>query len=249
MRYFSVILVLALSSFAIPKENSRTVLRKMFLRYHGLWRTTLTFTQQTERYRGDSLVSTDTWYETIVYPRFFRIDFGEPENGNCVIYRNDSAYIFKNKTLVKSRVDTNDLLFILGGMYSERSVEDLFKRLSHFHYNPEKGHRDMWKGKPVYVIGANSNNEQVNQIWVEPEHFNVVRFIKYDEGKKEEGILEQHQPLGHTWCETLVTFYIDNQLIQKEKYSGIVADEKIDTAMFSTDSPWLFRSRQPNVKN
>jgi hypothetical protein len=48
--------------------SSQEVLQSMYSRYHSIWHKSLKFNQTTERYRNDSLITTNTWYETIVYP-------------------------------------------------------------------------------------------------------------------------------------------------------------------------------------
>jgi len=242
-----IILLLLLSSFSKVPPGQK-VLYKMYQRYHGQWRTSLKFIQQTEKYRNDSLISTSTWYETMVYPRMFRIDFGAPADGNCVIFRNDSAYFFKERRQVRSIVDSNDLLFFLGGMYFVPFGE-VMSRFSAMHYDLTRSYSTTWKGKPVYVVGAGKEGEQENQLWIEKEHFSAVRFIKYDDGQKQEGIMDAHEDVGGTWCETLVTFYIDGHLRQKERYTDIRANDAVDPVLFSPADPWKYHWAPSAPKN
>ena len=65
-------------------------------RYAGKWYKTFSFNQTTEIYRNDSLKRSETWYENIKFPNDFRIDFGNPDSGNAVIFKNDSSYLFRN---------------------------------------------------------------------------------------------------------------------------------------------------------
>ena len=64
-------------------------------RYAGKWYRTFSFSQTTEIYRNDSLKRSETWYENIKFPNNFRIDFGDPDSGNAVIFKNDSSYLFR----------------------------------------------------------------------------------------------------------------------------------------------------------
>src|SRR5215467_11433168 len=68
---------LLFASFSI-RNKSEELLKKMYEHYHGKWYRTLTFSQTTENYRQDSLIKTSTWYEYVLFPDKFRIDFGDP---------------------------------------------------------------------------------------------------------------------------------------------------------------------------
>src|SRR6266436_9227226 len=117
MKILSIVLFLFLP-FSPQKElNSTTLLQKMYARYHNKWHSSLSFNQTTERYRNDSLVKSDTWYEHIAYPDLLRIDFNSPKSANGIIFRHDSTYVFSNNKLVRSIKNENELVFFLGGLY------------------------------------------------------------------------------------------------------------------------------------
>jgi outer membrane lipoprotein-sorting protein len=211
--------------------NSENLIRKMYDRYHNTWYRNLTFVQTTEAYQHDSLAKTTTWYEAVSFPDKFRIDFGDPKNGNAVIFRNDSVYRFQNGQLKNKGLDKNDLTFLLGGMYFY-PLDRVIRALKDLHYDLAKFHTDHWKGKEVYVIGANNSADKVNQLWIDKEKWVILRLIKYEDNKKEEAIFENHIPIGGGWTETLVQFYIDDQLIQKEFYHDCKSAPELDPALF-----------------
>lgn len=235
------ILLFLLCSFTVPKRDGRYMLYKMYHRYHGHWQRSLKFIQQTDSYNNDTITGSETWYETIVYPRSFRIDFGMPSKGNCVLFRNDSAYNYRNSKLVKSRVDSNELLFILGGMYHAHSFEQVKARFLAMHYDLSKGFYTTWHGTNVFVIGAAGAGEEVNQLWVDTRHYHILRSLRYTDGNKEEILMEGHQRLGRRkWSETKVAFYRDGHLLQQETYSHLIANDYIDPAIFSPATLWLW---------
>lgn len=231
MKLISVLLLLCLPFSHHSDLNSNALLKKMYARYHGKWHSSLSFNQTTERYKNDSLVKSQTWYERIVYPDLLRIDFDKLNSGNGVIYRHDSTYVMSNNKLVRSLKGENELIFFLGGMYFVpfESVLAHFKELD---YDLDKFHTDTWKGKPVYVIGSDKPDEKVNQLWIDQEKLVPVRFIKYDNGTKEEGWFENHVPLKKGWSETKCTFYINDHLLQIEKYHDVQAGNNIDKSVF-----------------
>src|ERR1700729_723047 len=150
-----IILVFFVAMFVFRREdlNSEKVLKQMYDRYAGKWYHSFTFVQTTESYKSDSLVKTATWYEAVLFPDKFRIDFGDLKDGNAIIFNNDSAYLFKSGLLANVKSDTNDLTFLLGGLYFY-PFDKMISQVRAFHYDLSRFHEDSWNQKPVYVIGA-----------------------------------------------------------------------------------------------
>jgi outer membrane lipoprotein-sorting protein len=242
-----ILAIFSLAIFFLSHDdlNSVKVLKQMYDRYSGKWFRSFTFVQTTERYKGDSLTQTSTWYEAILFPDKFRIDFGDIKNGDAVIYANDSAYNFRKGKLTGTRLDNNDLTFLLGGLYFY-SFDKVISQVKALHYDLDKFHTDTWNNKPVYVIGASTRDEKVNQLWVDKEKLVLVRFIKYDDNRKEEGLLEDQQKFGGGWSETKATFYIDDKLIQKEYYHECKFNVALDPRIFQ---PAGFGSTHWYLKN
>lgn len=231
MKITSLLFLFFLSFGHREDLNSTAVLQKMYKHYHGKWHSTRSFNQTTEMYRKDTLFKKQTWYEHILYPDKLRIDFDSLKSGNGVIFRADSTYVISNHKLVRSVKNENELIFFLGGMY----FVPFDQALAHFkdlHYDLTKFHTDTWKGKPVYVIGADKADEKVNQLWIDQEKLIAVRFLKYEDGTKEEGTMEDAVPLKGGWSETLCKFYINDHILQIEKYHDIVGGGAVDKSMF-----------------
>jgi len=229
MKIFIVSLV-AVVSF-LNHNTSEDVVEKMYKQYGGKWMKSFSFTQTTEMYRNDSLINTSTWYENIVYPDKFRIDFGSKTAGSAALFVKDSVYSFRNSKLTHVSANDEDLTFILGGMYfySLDSVKLMLRRMG---YDLNKSYETSLNDKPVYVIGATKAEEKANQLWIDKEKLVVVKFISYNRGDKEEGIFGNHKQFGNGWSETLCNFYVDGKLIQKETYYDCKADENIDLKIF-----------------
>jgi 7-cyano-7-deazaguanine synthase in queuosine biosynthesis len=108
----------------------------------------------------------------------------------------------------------------------------MLSQMKSFGFDPGKFHEDLWKGKSVYVIGASKGEDSTSQIWIEKEHYNIVRMIKFENNRKEEAQFEGHIKLDGGYSETLVRFYINNKLVQVEKYHDLKANIPIDPAIF-----------------
>jgi hypothetical protein len=229
------VFTLLLFPFSSQKElNSTTLLQKMYARYHGKWHGSLSFNQTTERYRNDSLVKSDTWYERIAYPDMLRIDIGSKESGHGIIFRKDSTYVFSNNKLTRAVKNENELIFFLGGLYFV-PFDDVLAHFKALHYDLSKFHTSTWKGKPVYVVGADKDDEKVNQLWIDKDKLVLVRFLKYEEDSKEEGLFENHIALKNAWSETKCKFYVNDKLLQVETYHDIVAGGPLDKSIFDPD--------------
>jgi hypothetical protein len=232
MKTLAIIFLLAFYAPAGKNATSQQVLQSMYKRYHGHWHKSLSFNQTTERYRNDSLITKATWYENIVYPDLLRIDFGSPKSANGIIFRHDSTYRFSNNKVVRSSKDENELIFFLGGMYS-LPFEKVLDHFAELHYDLSKFHTSQWKGKPAFVLGADKDGDKVNQLWIDQEKMVAVRFIKYDNNTKEEGLFEQQIPLKKAWSETKCSFYINDKILQVETYHDVKADAPVDMNIFN----------------
>jgi hypothetical protein len=211
--------------------SGEDLIRKMYSRYTGKWYTQFTFSQTTRFFRNDSLKGSQIWHEAISYPDNFRIDFGESDSGNAVIFKGDSVYRFRNSGLISTRHNDDDLTFLLGGMYFYPLAETLekYRKLG---YRLDKFHEDRWKGKPVWVLGAGSGDTRVSQLWFDKENLFLVRMLNFSNGRKEEGIFDDHIALGGGWSETKATFFFNDKLVQEELYHDCKANTGIDMKIF-----------------
>jgi hypothetical protein len=234
----SLFLVTAIGRPAVPVTGKDIVL-KMYNRYSGKWYQTYTFNQTTEFYRNDSLKGTQTWYEAVKFPGKFRIDFGEADSGNAVIFNADSSYNFKNGKLKSTRKNDDDLSFLLGGMYFYTPDQVLFK-LKGLGYDLGRFHVDIWEGKPVFVIGAAKGDTTINQLWIDQKDLYLVRMLKFDGGRKEEGIFGEQKAFGGGWSETKCRFYFNDKLVQVETYHDCKVNVPIADAFFD---PMVFSMR------
>ena len=231
MKLLPAILLLVFFTPANKNSTSKEVLTSMYKKYHGTWHKSLKFTQTTERFRNDSLINTSTWYETIVYPDLLRIDIGSVNSPNGILFRHDSTYVFRAGKIVRGERNENELIFFLGGMYF-KTFDQVLAHFADLHYDLSKFHASTWKGKPVYVLGADKDDDKVNQLWIDQEKLVAVRFLKYEKDTKEEGTFEQQVPVKNAWSETRCSFYFNDKLLQTETYRDLKADEPIDMKIF-----------------
>jgi outer membrane lipoprotein-sorting protein len=231
-KYLPAIVLLAICfSDALYAQTGEQVLQRMHNRYAGKWYKTLTFVQQTDVYRNDTLQRSSTWYEAAKFPHDLRIDTEDPKNGNATIYRKDSTYRFVNGKLARATAGTNPFIFFIGGLYSV-PFETATKFLQADGFDLTKGSATTWKGRQVFVIGATQGDTTSKQIWVDAEHLYVVRYIEKTRSNVMDVHMNKQVPLGGGWSETWVEFYFDGKLRQTEKYNDMKADRTLDDRLF-----------------
>jgi len=228
-----LITISALTVLSFTKPATGTdIIKMMYSKYAGKWHSTLTFTQKTERYRNDTLISTQTWQEAMKAPDKLRIDIGPAANGSVAIFRGDSTYNVRGGVLRSGTKDENDLIFLLGGLYFYPLDHSLAK-LKTLGYDLTKSYENEWKGKPVYVIGASDKSDLAsNQLWVDKKELFLVRMIEQTKGTKEECIFADHVRIGGGWSETKASFYFNGKLVQVESYSDYKMPEVLDEKLF-----------------
>jgi hypothetical protein len=213
-------------------QSGEDLVRKMHAKYFGRWYRTFTFVQTTEIYRNDSLIRTSTWYEAAHFPYQFRIDLGDPKDGNAVIYLEDSTYRFQNNNLRSVTAGTNPFTFLLGGMYAV-PLDSALSKFKHQGYDLSKMYSTTVEGRKVFVVGAAGAADSLsNQFWVDSEHYYIVRTIDSDNGTRFDAKTSGHVHLNNGWSETKVIIYVNGKLRQVEKYADLRADVPLDDRLF-----------------
>jgi hypothetical protein len=208
------------------QTNGISILEQIHQKYYQAPCKSYTFSQKNTHYRNDSVIRESEWHEAIKFPDQFRIDFGNKEDGNYVIFKNDSGFNYKKHKFIKSRSDSNTLLLILGGMFY-RPFEDVVKRLQSQNYDLNRISIQKWNGGEVYVIGAKEGDLNINQIWIDKKTLRVKRIIeKLSANNTMDMRFEAHQDWCKGYIETKVSFRRNGKLEQVEEYYNIKVAEK-----------------------
>lgn len=219
-----------------PSFSFRTgddVLSYLHQRYRNSPCKAYTFSQKNTHYRNDSISGTSEWHEAIEFPDRFRIDFGDKAAGNFIIFRNDSAYRYKQAELKSATYDPNTLLLLLGGLYY-RDFADVMSRLQKEGYRTSVLSKQHWRKQKVYVIGAEAGDLSSNQIWVSKKSWRIVRIIeRMNENDVMDMTFDRHQAHCKGYVETKVTFKRNGKTEQVEDYYNISAVEKFPDELFN----------------
>ncbi len=203
-------------------------------RYFGKFPKTISFIQKTAMYRADTIFRTQTWYEAGLFPNLFRIDFGDPKEGNSVIYRGDSTYNFRESQKMKPNVNPNILVYLLGGMYFE-TQKQVAEKLGKDGFDLSKHYTGSWKGKSIEVFGVDKPDSTKSQLWFDTKDHYMVRMIQQKEKSRLECQFEKHQKTGNVWHETHVKIYVNDKLVQTEDYSNFKTNVELHSDFFNPE--------------
>lgn len=216
-----------------PITDGEGVVRAMYQRYQNMWYRTLTFRQTTTITRGTATPSTQTWYEALSLPGHLRIDFGNPEAGNGVLYRSDSSYNIASGKITSADTGFNPLL-VLGFDVYEQPPEQTISILRHLGYQMSRMHTTSLDGKSVYVVGATSNSDSTSrQFWIDRDRLLFVRSRERNPGGQQSDIrFTDYVPAGTGWVARQVWQTLGGTPRLHESYADIKADAPLDSALF-----------------
>lgn len=218
---FSILLFAGHLCKAQPNQSGSDVIRMIHKRFYNKPCRTYTFSQKNTHYRNDSVTGHSEWHEAVQFPDKFRINFGEAKDGNYVIYRNDSAFRYKDHVLERAKSDSSTVLLLIGGMYY-RSIDDVMRRLERKGYRLIVLSEQKWEGRDALVVGANPGDMVANQIWIDKKTLRVLRIVEKMNAKDMMDMrFEAHQPWCNGYMETKVSFRRNGKLEQVEEYYNI----------------------------
>ncbi|WP_420386643.1 hypothetical protein [Roseivirga sp.] len=237
MRKVIFLFIASVSGLGLMAQISSTsqLLDAMQVKHRNHWFKTFTFEQETIRYSGGAARDTSIWNEAILYPDRFRIDYGEP--GRFVIFRNDSAYRFSQSAFQSKRLEPQEFLLFKGGMYFMPAYE-VSGKLKNYGYDTSLFREDRFNGQRVYVVGAKEGDLKAKQFWVNADHFYIVRRISaLSDGRVLDVQYSDHKKFEGGWVEQKVIFYLQEQLIQIEKYLNIEVGQALSEQIFEPENP------------
>lgn len=214
------------STNALP-ASGKEVLQRM----HDRWATgtpwfhTLTFKQQTTIARPDGTQNVSTWYEALMAPDRLRIDFGDPSEGNGVIYTADSVYVVRSGKVQRTEADGNPFLPFVVGVYTQ-PLERTLAQLEPLGVDMSRVRSDSWQGRPVWVVGAAGASDTTSaQFWVDADRLILLRMVLVPSGGA--GLraqpldihLDEYVETGGGWLATKVVMYSGGVARQTEEYS------------------------------
>lgn len=206
-----------------PKDG-RELLDRMRSAYLGKWFRTVTFVQQTIRRNPQTGVTdTTTWYEALKSPDRLRIDFGDPKQGNGVLYTADSVYAVRGGKVTRSAASGNPFLPFVVGVY-DQPVETTVRQIKPYNFDLSKVYSTTWEGRSTYVVGSQAASDTTApQFWIDQDRLIIVRMLLPLNPNAPKDLadirLQDYRPVAGGWLAVRVEMTHGGQLLQNEVYS------------------------------
>lgn len=209
---------------------------------------TLTFVQETQFADGRS----ETWYESLKTPGLLRIDIAPGDtNARVLLFRNDSVYQGGTKRAIAGRPYVHPLMVLFTDIATSDPQVTIAK-VRQMGVDLSRSRADVFRGKPVTVIGAAVGDTTSTQFWIENERQLVVRLIERERragaGTNDTQVLSFTRA-GAGWVESEIVFYSAGKLTQRELYNDVRTDVPLDDAIFqpvlASVPQWIAARRKP----
>ena len=195
------------------------------------WYRTLTFVQTTTFY-GEQGTRSETLNEAAELPGRLRIDLPAPGQGNLVIYRGDSTYIFREGSQVAARPGSNPLM-LLGFDVNWLTTAETLAGMSALGIDTTRVTENSHAGRPAWVIGAAPGDTTSPQVWYDRERLVFLRLIENDGEEVTDIRFEDYEPLAGGWIAPRVEIYSGGRLVMTEDYHNVQAGVDLPPGIFS----------------
>ena len=245
LKLLFLLVVMAMPVFASDIRSGQELIAAMRKKYDGKWYKTLTFVQTTTNYKPDGTSEVSTWYEALSVPGKLRIDFTPLEKGGGIIFSDNKIFSFREGKLAAKRPFIHPLL-VLGFDVYMQPVETTLGQLKEMNVDMSVVHREKWRGKTVYVVGAKQGDLGVPQFWIDKDNLYFVRLIEL-KGKDKKSIQETQfnkyeKVKGGGWVSAEVQFFVDGKRATTEEYNDIQTNMPLDANLWDSEK-WMTADR------
>jgi len=229
-------LVIVLTRNGDSIEDGSDVIEAMHETYADSWYEYLTFEQKTTFYQNGEESQVQIWHEALHLPGRLHIKFGDPAEGNGMLFSADSHFVFQNHQLVNRQAFAHPLL-ILGFDVYRQSPETTIQQLENQDIDLSVMHEMSWQGRPVYVVGARHGDTASNQFWVDKERLVFVRLLGAGpSGAVQDTRFNEYERLGGGWIAPIVEFRTNGVMTMHEAYSDIETPDNLEDALFEPET-------------
>lgn len=157
--------------------SARELITEMHDRYAGNWYRTLRLTQTNTFYTQSGGEQKSRWLQNLSVPGRMRIDFEPLSSRSGLLILNNRVTTFDNGKRVDSRRSIQAVLTLTADVYAIPAAVTL-RRLDSLKIDLQKFRMDRLDRQRVYVVGADKDDLESSQIWVDADRMLLVRLIQ-----------------------------------------------------------------------
>jgi len=174
-------------------------------------------------------------YVTELFPGKHRIDNGDIENGNALIYKNDSLFRFRQYKLTDAFPDNHyPTEYILGDIYFDQP--ELAKSIMRANrLDPEKSCAGIWEGRKVLILGTDNAQDRTSvQLWYDAQGLYPIRFFDFINGRIRETRYEIKN-YGEYWYPKTIKQFVSSKQTEVTALSQVSFNRPLDSAIFDIE--------------
>ncbi len=220
-----------------PPVTGEEVIQEAYDRYAKSRFRTVTFTQRTTFPDG----RVEWWYEAESIPGKARVDVAPFGKGTTSIFRNDSAYVWRDGALLRKGAGLAATMWTLMDMYAvppSETVAALRKR----NFDLSKLHESTHNGRAVYVLGAVAGDTIAPQIWIDREHLYTVKMIVPTPNGRRTTDVGKHIFQNGGWIEQEIIVALNGNRLLLEESTDPKTNVDLPAWLFEPDQyrtpPW-----------
>jgi len=216
--------------------DGKQLINAMYEKYKGKWYDKLKIVQRVTYYRNGEEQGSQIWTEFLDLPGKVRSNIGPSEDGNAEIYLHGEFHRFQNGKRVGGQKAPHPVLCLGFDVYLQEPEKSI-AMLKEVPYDLSKIHETVWQERPVYVVGADKDDFEPNQFWIDKEHLYFVRTIfKSPRGTLLDIEMNKIVKLGEGWIATQLIFKRSGEIILREDYQENPILDKVDPAVFDVEN-------------
>jgi hypothetical protein len=216
-------------------NSVRSLLRAMQSRYGRRWFSTMTFVQHNTRSRAGGGQDRTRWAQYVSVPGRLRIEFLPWTMRSGVLYEGGRVHTFDNGRRIDSRRQDNALLLLTADVYA-LPIETAVALLQEAGISTRRFSEARWRGRRVYVMGAQAGDLTSSQAWIDADRLVVVRWIERETVRGRAIITDTHfenyrtvsgYPIAHE-----IVVHRDGRPFWRASYANVRVNVALSPSLF-----------------
>jgi hypothetical protein len=197
------------------------------------WYRHFIFSQDMEFYRNDSIIKREVWHEAYA-PGKLIIKSGSKDSKTGRVYTDFAVYSFKPGQEPQKTARVHELLLVGLDVYFFKP-ELTVKILDSLGYDLAKIRVDEFKGRKVFVVGADKGDDKTKQFWIDAERLYMHRIIYPQKEKTNDVVFDDYVKMDSNWIAKTIVFKTDGKLGLIERYYDIKFPKSINQDWFNPE--------------